>query len=220
MPDVKTIQAADENGDFELGMMLGTRKAFASVAGRCSAADAECLRRLREKRLYLSRAETWEEFCPKFLGLSKTHANRIIRSLEEFGPDYFEVAQLTRITPEQYRTIAPAIREKNIHVNGQAIALLPENSDRVTAAVAELRQAASTRDAAAIDPGADGSARTALRSIDRGLRGVCRDFLVARGKESTGRRVVAHHLDARTPASAPAIVKSATILVGHAVPPA
>jgi hypothetical protein len=142
MQEVTTTKAVEEACDFELGIMLGTRKAFASVAGRCSAADAECLRRLRKKRLYLSRAETWEEFCPKFLGLSKTHANRIIRNLEEFGPDYFEVAQLTRITPEQYRTIAPAIREKNIHVNGQAIALLPENSDRVTAAVAELRQAA------------------------------------------------------------------------------
>ncbi|MEI9973467.1 MAG: hypothetical protein WDO73_16325 [Ignavibacteriota bacterium] len=75
--------------------------------------------------------------------MSKTHANRLIRHLEEFGPDFFEVAQLTRITPEQYRAIAPAIREKSIHVNGQAIALLPENSDRVAAAVAELRQAAT-----------------------------------------------------------------------------
>ena len=143
MQDVKTEQSADELGSFELGMMLGTRKAFAAVAGRCSAADAECLRRVRDQKLYVSRAATWEEFCPKFLGLSKTHANRIIRYLEEFGPDYFEVAQLTRITPEQYRAIAPAIREKNIHVNGQAIALIPENSDHVTAAVAELRRAAS-----------------------------------------------------------------------------
>jgi len=141
MQELTTAKAAEEACDFELGIMLGTRKAFASVAGRCSAADAECLRRLREKRLYLSRAETWEEFCPKYLGLSKTHANRIIRNLEEFGPDYFEVAQLTRITPEQYRTIAPAIREKNIHVNGQAIALIPGNSERVMAAVAVLRQA-------------------------------------------------------------------------------
>ena len=141
MNNETTTQPAAETGDFELGVLLGSRKAFAAVAGRCSAADAECLRRVRDQKLYLSRAATWEEFCPKYLGLSKTHANRIIRYLEEFGSDYFEVAQLTRITPEQYRAIAPAIREKNIHVNGQAIALIPENSDRVTAAVAELRQA-------------------------------------------------------------------------------
>jgi hypothetical protein len=50
---------------------------------------------------------------------------------------------LTRITPEQFRAIAPAVREKNIHVNGQAIALIPENAGRVAAAVAELRRAAT-----------------------------------------------------------------------------
>jgi len=150
---------ADEAGDFELGMMLGNRKAFASVAGRCSAADAECIRRIREERLYARRAASWEEFCPEYLGLSKTHANRIIRYLEEFGPDYFEVTQLTRITPEQYRAIAPAIREKNIHVNGQAIALIPENSNRVAAAVAELRHMAAP---AAAPPASTEERMTAL----------------------------------------------------------
>jgi hypothetical protein len=141
MKDLKTTESSAD--DFELGMMLGSRRAFASVAGRCSAADAECLRRVRDKKLYASRAATWEEFCPKFLGLSKAHANRIIRYLEEFGPDYFELAQLTRVTPQQYRAIAPAIREKSIHVEGEAIALLPENSDRIAEAVAELREKAS-----------------------------------------------------------------------------
>lgn len=142
MKELKVTESADEASDFELGMMLGSRKAFAAVAGRCSAADAECLRRIREEKLYLRRAASWDEFCPSHLGLSRAHANRIIGYLEEFGPDYFEVTQLTRITPEQYRAIAPAIREKNIHVDGQAIALIPENTERVAAAVAALRQSA------------------------------------------------------------------------------
>jgi hypothetical protein len=146
MDDLKTTLSADGAGQFELGVMLGSRKAFASVAGRCSAAEAECIRRIRDGKLYLNRSATWEEFCPEYLGLSKTQANRLIRYLEEFGPDYFEVTQMTRITPEQYRTIAPAIREKSIHVNGEAIALIPENSERVVAAVAELRQAAAPAD--------------------------------------------------------------------------
>jgi hypothetical protein len=151
MKDSKIAGSAPAADDFELGMMLGSRKAFASVAGHCSAADAECLRRVREKKLYLRRAATWEEFCPKYLGLSRVHANRIIRYLEEFGPDYFVLAQLTQVTPEQFRAIAPAVREKNIHVNGEAIALLPENSDRIAAAVTELRQAAAdTPDATAV----------------------------------------------------------------------
>jgi len=143
MKDSKTTHSAPAADDFELGMMLGGRKAFASVAGRCSAADADCLRRVRDQKLYLNRAATWDEFCPKYLGLSRGHANRIIRYLEELGPDYFVLAQLTQVTPEQFRAIAPAVREHNIHVNGEAIALLPENSDRVVAAVSELRQAAA-----------------------------------------------------------------------------
>jgi hypothetical protein len=143
MEDLKIVQSDLNEDDFELGVVLGSRRAFASIAGRCSAADAECLRRVREQKLYLSRAATWEEFCPKYLGLSKGHANRIIRYLEEFGPSYFELAQLTHVTPEQFRAIAPAIREKNIHVRGEAIALLPENSARIAAAVAELRQRAA-----------------------------------------------------------------------------
>jgi len=155
--------------DFELGILLGTRKAFAAVAGRCSAADAECLRRLRDQKLYLGRAATWAEFCPRFLGLSKTQANVIIRHLEEFGPDYFEVAQLTRITPEQFRAIAPAIRDKNIHVNGEAIALLPENSEEVTAAVAELRQATATAPASP-------STRDRMAALGRRFEQLAADF--------------------------------------------
>jgi len=123
-------------------MMLGSRQAFVSVAGRCSAADAECIRRIRDKRLYLSRAASWEEFCPQYLGLGKTHANRIVRYLEEFRPDYFELAQLTRVTTAEFRAIAPAIRDQSIHLGGEAIALIPENSDRIAAAVAELRRPA------------------------------------------------------------------------------
>ena len=159
------ITNPDDTGAFELGVMLGSRKAFASVAGRCSAAEAECLRRVRDDKLYLGRAATWDGFCSQFLGLSKTHANRIIRYLEEFGPDYFEVTQLTRISPEQYRAIAPAIHEKNIHLNGEAIALIPENFDRVAAA---NRRVAASRVAARRPAGvyrrANVRTRTALRS--------------------------------------------------------
>jgi hypothetical protein len=139
MQELKTIPSPDNSGDFELGVMLGSRKAFASVSGRCSAADAECMRRIRDQKLYVGRTASWDEFCREYLGLSKTHANRVIRYLEEFGGDYFELSQLTRVTPMQYRAIAPAIRDQKLHVEGEAIALIPENSDRIAAALAELR---------------------------------------------------------------------------------
>ncbi len=56
-----------------------------SVAGRCSAAGAEFLRRLRDQKLYLSRAVACEEFRPQYLLLGKTPASSITRNLEEFS---------------------------------------------------------------------------------------------------------------------------------------
>src|SRR6185369_13627781 len=118
-------------------------EAFTVVAARCSAADATILRDIRENKLYEGRAKDWEEFCSTHLHISKTNANRTIRYLEEFGPAYFEVAQLTRISPETYRAIAPSIRDQSLHHNGDTIALIPENAEKVAAAVADLRKSAA-----------------------------------------------------------------------------
>ena len=147
MNDVSILPPVDDQAAFDLGEMLGRRQAFGAIAGRCSAADAECLRRMRDQKLYLSRATSWNGFCPKFLGVTSRHANRIIRNLEEFGPSYFELSQVARITPEQFRAIAPAIHDRQIHSNGQAIALIPENSEKIAAAVAELRRGTEPKDA-------------------------------------------------------------------------
>jgi hypothetical protein len=93
--------------------------------------------------VYLSQAKDWDEFCSKHLHTTKETANRLIRYLDEFGPAYFEVAQFTRISPATYRAIAPSIRDQSLHHNGEAIALIPENAEKVAAAVAELRKTAA-----------------------------------------------------------------------------
>jgi hypothetical protein len=70
----------------------------------------------------------------------------MIRLFEEFGPSYFEVSQLTRISAETYRLIASSVHDKSIHIDGQSpIALIPENTAQVTAAVAELRRRADVQ---------------------------------------------------------------------------
>jgi hypothetical protein len=125
----------------ELGVILGQNHAFGLVAGRCSAAQAQSIRRLREERLFKRCCEKWEDFCPKYLKISRTEADRTIRLLEEFGPTYFELSQLTRISPETYRAIAPAIEDGVLHFNDEAIPLNADNSRKVAAAVAELRNA-------------------------------------------------------------------------------
>jgi hypothetical protein len=142
MKNLLSKKPAGPGESFELGDVLGQRKAFGLIAGRCSAAEAAAIRRLREERLYAATKLNWKEFCPRHLGMCRAQADRLIQHLEEFGPDYFELAQLTRIRPEAYRAIAPAVKEGHIHFENEAIALIPENSGKVAAAVAALHDAA------------------------------------------------------------------------------
>jgi len=145
MNELTIAPPVEDQSAYDLGEMLGRRQAFGMMSGRCSAADAESLRRMRDQKLYQSRATSWNGFCPKFLRMTSRHANRIIRNLEEFGPSYFELAQLTRITPQQFRSIAPAVRDQRIHTHGEAIALIPKNAEKIAAAVADLRRNAALR---------------------------------------------------------------------------
>ena len=122
----------------DLGRLLGRREAFALVAGRCSAAQAESLRRIRDEKIYTQLSPTWEEFCSKRLGVSRRHIDRTLRQLDEFGPQFFHVAQMAHVTPEEYRAIAPHVSADGVRLDGAVVALLPENSEQVSAAVAEL----------------------------------------------------------------------------------
>ena len=135
----------ESTGLMEVGVALGQNLAFGLIAGRCSAAQAEGLRRLREDKLYKRCTEKWDDFCPRFLKISRAEADRTIRLLEEFGAPYFVLTQVTRVSPETYRAIAPAIQGNALHYRGEAIDLNPQNSRRVAAAVAELRSALPKR---------------------------------------------------------------------------
>ncbi len=126
-----------EQPDGNLDRWLGRREAFGLIAGRCSAAEVESLRRIRNERLYRSRARTWEEFCSQ-IGVSRRNVERSIRALEEFGPSFFHLAQLTHLKPEEYRAIAANVTEDGVRIEGEVIAFLPENTGKVTAAVAQL----------------------------------------------------------------------------------
>jgi hypothetical protein len=125
----------------ELGIVVGQSQTFAMLAGRCSAAQAQAIRGVREQKLYKECCEKWEDFCPRYLKMSRAEADRIIRLLDEFGPAYFEVSHVARISPVIYRAIAPAVSDGVLHHNGEAIALTAENSRRVAEVVAEIRSA-------------------------------------------------------------------------------
>ena len=124
----------------DLGLLMGQNQTFGVVAGRCSAAFAATLHRLRQEEKYKQLTPRWRDFCAQYLRMSGAEADRIIQCLEEFGPGYFELAQLVRISPQAYRAIAPSIQDGTLSVNGEAIGLNVENARKLTAAVAELRR--------------------------------------------------------------------------------
>ncbi len=136
----------------EVGIALGQNQAFATLAGRCSAAQAMGLKRLREEKLYKRCTEHWDEFCETYLKISRAQADRMIQWLDEFGPGFFEVSGLTRISAETYRAIAPAVKDGVLHFRGEPIELTAENSRKVAAAVAELRRALPAKSAATPPP--------------------------------------------------------------------
>ena len=129
---------ADPLDVLDLGRLLGQRRAFGAIGGRCSAAHAQILRRIRDEKLYLHVTPSWRAFCDTYLAITRRHADRLIAMLNRFGPVYFEISQLIGISPRQYLSIEPAIREHKLLVDGEAVSLIPENAPKVLEAVGQL----------------------------------------------------------------------------------
>ena len=148
---------------YEVGTWVGRRQAFATLAGSCSAADAECLRQVRDERKYRALGMNWEEFCQKRIGINRKSAEKIIRRLEEFGPQYFTLAQVTGVTSEEYRRIADSVGAQGLNHAGESIAITAENAPKLIEAVKELRNQAAPAEskAAPEDHG---------RALDKGER--------------------------------------------------
>ena len=143
MRNPNAAPTAEVAESLDLGSILGQLQAFEMISGRCSAAQAASLRQLREDKAFHRVTRRWREFCPRYLRMSGRQADKIIQLWEELGAGYFDLARLTRISPETYRAIAPAIRNGTLNCDGEAIALSGANSRRIGAAVAELRRRVS-----------------------------------------------------------------------------
>ena len=132
----------------DAGAWVGRQQAFAMIANRCSAAQALCLKQVRETRLFENLELTWDEFCKEYAGISRENADRIIRQHEEFGEAYFRLSEIARISPETYRQIASQVSEEGLEFDGRKLALIPENGPKIRAAIQTLRtQLQEARDA-------------------------------------------------------------------------
>jgi len=137
----------------ELGTWLGRKQAFAELAGRCSAADAECLRRVRNGKMYRTLKLSWRQFCKQRLGISGSTADLTIQRLEEFGPAFFMLAQATGITAEEFRRVSGSVRGQALLHAGEEIPINAENAPRLTVAIEELRRGPGADDGAGENAG-------------------------------------------------------------------
>src|SRR6266851_5211095 len=122
-----------------LGMWLGRHQAFGLIANQCSAGDAECLKILRENEEYKKLGLTWEEFCITHAGVGRAYADRLIQYLEEFGTNYFRMAELMQISAETYRLVADSVGDAGMEVNGETIPINRQNRRKILAAVRAAR---------------------------------------------------------------------------------
>jgi hypothetical protein len=133
--------SAPTGDQLELGVWIGRHQALASIAERCSVADARSLATIREKKLYCSIGLDWHQFCRRHAGIDHKTADGIIAKLEEFGETYFQLSQIVNVPATQYRALLPAIEDNTLEFEGERIPIDRENAPKLIAAVQTLRGA-------------------------------------------------------------------------------
>lgn len=130
--------------DWDIGAWTGRQQAFVLIASKCSAAQALSLKQIKESGYYEQRGLTWDDFCRRHAGISRVHADRLIGRYNEFGEAYFRLSTLARISVENYRQIAPQVEDNYLEIEGEQVAIVPENAARIRAFVRERRARRST----------------------------------------------------------------------------
>ena len=136
---------AVEPAGFKLGQWLGRREAFGLIAGRCSAAEIEAIRQIRDEQLYQDWNCSWDECCTLHLHASRRSVERELGYLRKYGPAFFTVRQLTHLTVKEYESIAGHITEQGVNLDGALIAVNADNNHQLAAAVEELLKRAEPR---------------------------------------------------------------------------
>jgi hypothetical protein len=179
MKDVKRRRVPADTASLEIGKIVGQEIAFATVAGRCSAAQAAALQQMRHDKVHTRFGLTWREFCTNHLKMSGAQADLIIRLLHEFGPDYFEHTQSVRIKPDTYRLIAPFIHENALHYQDQVMELNSANVQKLAESLREsLPALPAPAEEAAPPPGVSeriADLRRRVTEIAGELRAVAKD---------------------------------------------
>jgi hypothetical protein len=127
----------------DLGVWIGRGQAFGVIANGCTAAQAECLRQIRDSDAYKQTGLNWEDFCQEYVGLSRPRVDALIGNLEEFGRTYFDLSNIVRISPEAYRRVASTIKGQSIQIGTELVPIIPENAPRIRRVIQQARSEAS-----------------------------------------------------------------------------
>ena len=119
---------------------------------------------------------TWEQCCKERAGIARSSAEAIIKNLDEFGPDFFVIAQVTGISAKEYRRIQGAVVNHTLLCAGEEIPIRVENAQQLVTAVETLRrEAALASTPPAVPPTqtdrsfvkAERALRTAITELDK-----------------------------------------------------
>src|SRR5258708_663282 len=81
----------------EAAVWIGQQQAFATIANRCSAGQAQVLKKLHDGRAYEQYGLTWEEFGQSHAGISRALADRTMWRQNDNVP--FEQSRNVPLTP-------------------------------------------------------------------------------------------------------------------------
>jgi hypothetical protein len=123
----------------ELGSLTGQHRALSLIANRCSAADAECLKTIRDSGAYKELDVTWEEYCVRYAGISRSYADSVIQCFEEYGDRYRRMAEIISMSPPTFRLIESSVTDEGLDFHGECIELVPRNRERIAEAVKTIR---------------------------------------------------------------------------------
>jgi len=118
---------------------IGKVQVLGLIAKGCTAAQAACLKQLRESGYHKTLDLTWAQFCPQYFGISRDAADQQIRYLDELGAAWFRLNEVVRISPKTFRRIRSLIQGESLEIDGEMVPITPENSARIRDAVLKMR---------------------------------------------------------------------------------
>ena len=132
--------AMEQEESMQIMLRIGQFRAMGAVGAMTSALAAREIKRLKQEKAYKAFGLDWEQFCGKFLGISRPTADAQIKKLEEFGDVYFALADITRMNPSTFRAIEGAITDDGaLEFGNEVVPIDAKNAGKVREIVEHFR---------------------------------------------------------------------------------